>query len=430
MAGLTLLLVAFLMLCHPSAGCSVPESQRDTVIFLLRSMLRSLGEDVLNPNPSVMIALRLAREHNLNKEAELLRELKEAAIRKVQNDEDFSSGLVALYTLALTASCSDPCNVTSNGFTVNLLHLLEEKLSKEIKNFEDKLFPLTNYYQVSLDVLALCVKKRQIPHRSVLTLTDAVMNDTLSHGTGFSVDTGAVAALALRCLIEADYSLIAARIESALQKVIGQIIDNVKGDGIIGNLYSTGLAIQALSTNINLVSLESWNCSKSLQKLLTEIKKGSFGNAQAASQISPSLDGRTYLDVGKLNCAADVDNLTLPELSTSSPPVTERVPIRVQYNITDGLHHTFSYAVNVTVPRGSPLLEVLQEARRADPERFSFKLKMTFWGPSVTSIGGLESDSYNRTYWQFLNGTKLLDQGIGSYQPSNGERILANFTTY
>ncbi|XP_041032635.1 cobalamin binding intrinsic factor-like [Carcharodon carcharias] len=415
-------------------------------------MAQSVTRDNLNPNPSVHIALRLARDHNMEMEKVLLQELKEGAVRKVLAGEDFSSGLVALYTLAVSASCNDPTQVTANGNTINLIEILQEKLTNEIKHIEATTFPLSSYYEVSLDVLTLCVMNSPISQCKIQVLIDAVLKDKFIYGLDFSVDTGAVAALALRCVKDTGNNMKTTDLENALLKVLTQILHHVKSDGTIGNRYSTGLAIQlvtrakrvgrvhvlinssstgkALSVNSDLTPTGSWNQSKSLEKLLSEIHKGSFSNPAAASQIVPSLEGRTYLDVTRLNCSADQDNLTLPGTSTSSPPVTKGVPITVEYNIADTLMHTFSDAVNMTVPKGSPLIQVLEAAQHLYPVRFSFSVTMTKWGPSLTRIRGLSASREDRTYWKLLNGSKPLDQGIGDYRPVNGERIFAKLSHY
>ncbi|XP_072326197.1 transcobalamin-1-like [Scyliorhinus torazame] len=369
LCSLLLLLICWLTSCHPAVGDSTPKSQRETVTSLLRTLLRSVKVGDFNPNPNVHIALRLARDHNLETEELLLMQLKEASVRKVLNSENFSSGLVALYTLAVKASCNDPINVTANGTTIDLIGILQEKLTQEIKHIEATGFPLSNYYQVSLDMLALCVMNSHVSPCSVRILTRAVDEEQFTHGSEFSVDTGSVAALALRCVKQAGTIQNTVNIEDALRKVLTQILEHVKDDGLIGNLYSTGEAMQ-------------------------------------------------------------VDNLTLPETSTTLAPVTSAVPIRVEYNIEDGVNHTFSDAVNVTVPRGSRLIQVLEETQRLYPVRFSFDVTMTLWGPSLTIVRGLSSSNQDRTYWQLLNGSRPLDQGIGDYRPQNGEHIFARLTHY
>ncbi|XP_038644592.1 transcobalamin-1-like [Scyliorhinus canicula] len=241
---LLLLIICWLASCHPAVGGSTPKSQRETVTSLLRTLLRSVKVDDFNPNPNVHIALRLARDHNLATEELLLKQLKEASVRKVLNGEDFSSGLVALYTLAVASSCNDPANVMANGKTINLIGILEEKVTQEMKHIEATGFPLSNYYQVSLDVLTLCVMNRHVSPCSVRILTRAVDEEKFTHGSEFSVDTGSVAALALRCVKQAGTIQNTVNVGDALTKVLTQILEHVKDDGLIGNLYSTGEAMQ------------------------------------------------------------------------------------------------------------------------------------------------------------------------------------------
>ncbi|XP_048379706.1 transcobalamin-1-like [Stegostoma tigrinum] len=404
-----------------------PESERESINFLLTLMLHSVNASQGPPNPSVGIALRLARDHHLPTEELLLEQLKMAAVKKLKHGDDLSSGLVALYTLAIAASCNDPTDISYEGDKVNLLETLQEKLTKEIEHIRSTTFPLTNYYQVSLDVLTLCVMNRNVSQCSVQALTDAVLNDKFTHASEFSVDTGAVAALGFRCLKD---KLNGMGTEKALHKVLDQILNRTTDDGLIGNLYSTGLAMQALSANSELVPPGRWNKTKSLYRILEGIREGSFSNPQAASQVVPSLEGRTYLDVIKLNCTADGNNLTFPVVSTTSPPTIQAVPIRVEYNIVDGLSHTFNDSVTVSVPGGSVLIRVLEKARDLYPNRFSYTVTQTLWGPSLTTVRTLTASSQNRTYWQLLSGSQPLDQGIGDYKPKDGERIFANYSRY
>ncbi|GCC19655.1 hypothetical protein chiPu_0021112, partial [Chiloscyllium punctatum] len=123
-------------------------------------------------------------------------------------------------------------------------------------------------------------------------------------------------------------------------------------------------------------------------------------------------------------------NLTFPVTTTSPPPTTQAVPIAVEYNIVDGLTHSFNDAVNVSVPVGSSLIRVLEKARDLYPVRFSFSVTSTQWGPLLTTVRNLTASTETRTYWQLLSGTEPLDQGIGDYKPKDGERIVANYSQY
>ncbi|XP_048476509.1 transcobalamin-1-like [Rhincodon typus] len=165
----------------------LPDSERGIVNSLLRLMLQSVYSSEGVPNPSVHIALRLARDHHLPTEELLLQQLKMTAVEKVKHGDEFSSGLVALYTLAIAASCNDPTDVCYKEDRIDLIEILQEKLTKEIEHITNTTFPLTNYYQVSLDVLTLCVMNKQISQGSIQALADAVLNDKFTHGSEFSV---------------------------------------------------------------------------------------------------------------------------------------------------------------------------------------------------------------------------------------------------
>ncbi|XP_043542410.1 transcobalamin-1-like isoform X2 [Chiloscyllium plagiosum] len=238
-----------LLLVLTSVFCGyLPESERETLNSLLRVMLQSVNPIEGPPNPSVHIALRLASDHHLPTEVLLLQQLKMTAVEKVKHGENFSSGLVALYTLAMAASCHNPTDVSYKGERINLVEILQEKLTKEIEHIGKTTFPLSNYYQVSLDVLTLCVMDAEFSQDFVQILIDAVMNDKFTYDSEFSVDTGAVAALALRCVNDRITNM---HISNALNYILEQILRRIMDDGLIGNLYSTGLAMQVIPTNTN-----------------------------------------------------------------------------------------------------------------------------------------------------------------------------------
>ncbi|XP_069776078.1 transcobalamin-1-like [Narcine bancroftii] len=259
-------------------------------------------------------------------------------------------------------------------------------------------------------------------------LSDAVQRDLFTHGDQFSVDTGAVSILALMCVHISDPVFLVEPILLSLQRLKDHILSAVTSDGLIGNLYSTGLGVQALSVIGHIVPEGSWNCSLSLKRLLDD--PSALANPQAASQVTPSLEGRTYLDVGRMDCRRDFSNLTLLEPSEPTPTEVEMPLITVSYNITDGVGGTFSYAIPISVPKGSSLLSVMEKARESRPLNFSFQLKTSLWGAYVTSIRGLRSSSKNRTYWQLLSGDRALEQGIEDYKPSDGEKIIIILSHY
>ncbi|NWU86455.1 IF factor, partial [Onychorhynchus coronatus] len=207
--------------------------------------------------------------------------------------------------------------------------------------------------------------------------------------------------------------------------------------GMIGNIYSMGLALQALEASRDFYAPRDWDCAQAF----AVVTKHTFELPMAIAQVLPALVGTSYLDAATLNCDAPAD--LCPSLRTHrvprgmmSPPGASQAPqesqdIVVHYSITNKLQGTpFHYKTIVMVPGDSTLLEVLERAEKKDPENFSFKTEQTSWGPMVVSIHGLAASDNDRTYWQFRSSGKPLDQGVGTYKPHSGEHIQAVFSTY
>lgn len=408
--------------------CTVDQAQQPQLTSLLQVMLRSWDAGA-TPNPSILLALRLATDHNLQVEKAMVLRLREDAVQRIVNNEDFSSGLVALYVLALQASCENPRNVTALNSNIDLVQILEVKYQEELSNIEEHGRPLSNDFQIGLDIIALCLQ--DVPVNVSAVLGTSSVNNGYWYQNVFSVDTAAVVVLGLTCVVKRGDLIPEEReaITDTLRSLVQEILDKSQSNGEIGNIYSTGLAMQALFVSEQHYNSSQWNCSKTLAAALRAISEGKFDNPMAASQITPSLEGRTYLNAKGLNCSADEDNL--PIISTPAPPpISNHSEITVNFRIIDGLTHTFNISINVTVPEGSTLLDVMKKAQEIDPNNFSFEVEQTSWGPFIVSINGLTASNSERTYWQLLSGTTPLNQGAGDYKPSDGEHLVANFTTW
>ncbi|NWH95041.1 IF factor, partial [Aegithalos caudatus] len=203
-----------------------------------------------------------------------------------------------------------------------------------------------------------------------------------------------------------------------------------KGNGMIGNIYSMGLALQALEATRKFYSPREWDCAQAFSVVYAH----DYQQPMAIAQVLPALVGRSYLDAAGLDCAATRDvspsrgSPLSPMLGTQGVP---RAPIQVHYSITNKLQGKhFHYSTSVTVPSGSTLLQVMEVAAEENPQTFSFQTEQTSWGPYVTSIHGLAASTDDRTYWQFLSAGDALDEGVGSYKPQDGEHIQAVFSTY
>ncbi|NXP64507.1 IF factor, partial [Chloropsis cyanopogon] len=212
-------------------------------------------------------------------------------------------------------------------------------------------------------------------------------------------------------------------------------------NGMIGNIYSMGLALQALETSSEFYAPRKWDRAQAFHVVYNH----DYTQPMAIAQVLPPLVGKSYLNAGGV--------CQVPALPLSPPTA----PITVQFSITNTLRNYFHYSISVCVPDNSTLLQVMKVARNEKPDIFCFKTVSTSLGPYVTSIHGLAGNTDDRTYWQFFSSWSPLQQGghvglvghkalcwgspcrslthlsatgVGTYKPKNWEHIQAIFSTY
>ncbi|KAM6465620.1 cobalamin binding intrinsic factor-like [Liasis olivaceus] len=301
----TIILCAFCVTNTASISsgiCSVPSDHR-WLVRGIQTQLENWASLQSQPDPSVLIALNLAEDHNLSVITQLVRQIKETA------GTEMSSGKVALYVLALRSSCQNPTDVSTPEKHVNLVQVLEKKTKEEIKHIHTTGTPKTTYYQLALDTLALCVENSPELETAATALAKAALANSFQLQGRFSVDTAAMASLALFCVYEgrvsSQQSKLTGTIQNALALITKQILDEQQNNGILGNIHSTGLAMQALSVTSEFDTADPWNCEKTIKEVLHQVTAGAFSRPAAASQILPSLAGKTYLDVRGLTCTSE-----------------------------------------------------------------------------------------------------------------------------
>ncbi|KAM6394514.1 cobalamin binding intrinsic factor [Pluvialis apricaria] len=403
-------------------SCVAPDQ---LVSELLQRMEDSVNMDE-PPNPSILLAMNLAGATDSSTHKWLLQEIKEDAVKRAQ--KDMTSGQVALYVLALLSSCQDPQHVQAQGKTVNLIHILRQKTEEEMASLEANGFPKTTLYSVSLDILGLCLERAGGYEEASIALAKQV----LSPANHLSVDTRAMAAMALACAYnQTDLHDLRDLLWDTLSVVTNGFLDEQeKRDGMMGNIYSMGLALQALGSTKMFYAPREWNCAQAFSVVYGH----DYRQPMAIAQVLPALVGRSYLEAASLKCTASTR--TSPRLQPSlssmpSPPEVHRSLILVHYSIINKLQGKhFSNTISVQVPAGSTLLKVLEAAEEEEPSVFRFRTEQTSWGPMVVSIHGLAGNPDDRTYWQFFSGMNALEEGVGTYKPQDGEHIQAVFSTY
>lgn len=394
------------------SSCSVPSAEQPLVNGIQVLMEQSVTSSAF-PNPSILIAMNLAGAYNTEAQELLTYKL------MATNTSDLTTGQLALTIMALTSSCRDPGN---------RIAILQGQMENWAPPSLDT--HASTFYEPSLGILTLCQNNPE----KTLPLAARFAKTLLANSSPFNMDTGAMATLALTCM----YNKIPVGSEEGYRALFSQVLRNtvenismrIQDNGIIGNIYSTGLAMQALSVTPERPNKE-WDCQKTMDTVLTEIKEGKFHNPMAIAQILPSLKGKTYLDVPHVSCSPGHE--VPPTLPNHPSPVPTPAPnITVIYTINNqlrGVELLFNETISVSVKRGSVLLIVLEEAQRKNP-KFKFETTMTSWGPVVSSINNIAENVNHRTYWQFLSGQTPLNEGVADYIPFNHEHITANFTQY
>ncbi|KAI5761265.1 CBLIF protein [Gulo gulo luscus] len=394
------------------SSCSVPAAQQPLVHGIQVLMENSVTSSAY-PNPSILIAMNLAGAYNMEAQKLLTDKL------MASDSVDLTIGQLALTIMALNSSCRDPGNKVS---------VLQRQMESWPPSSPSA--PVSTFYGPSLAVLALC---QENPTRALPIA--ARFAKILRFGSSpFNMDTGAMATLALTCMYnkipggsDEGYKILFSEV---LDEVVKNVSMRIKDNGIIGDIYSTGLAMQALSVTPKQPNKE-WNCQKTMDTILQEIEQGKFHNPMSIAQILPSLKGKTYLDVPHVSCSPGIE--VQPTLPTQPSPVpTTASNITIIYTINNqlrGVGLLFNETMDVSVKGGSVLLVVLEEAQRRNP-MFKFKTTMTSWGLVVSSINDITESVHERTYWQFLSGKTPLNEGVADYKPSNREHITANFTQY
>ncbi|XP_051279607.1 transcobalamin-2 [Dicentrarchus labrax] len=425
---LSLVLITGLLAFASGKPCDTEGSNSELLLSLNKNLLRSLETQEGLPNPSVHLALRLSNHHNLNKEREHLARLKSHLHNNIQSSLSNSQsvvGLLALYTLALKSSCSDLNTVT---FTVNersetlLTHLKKQmELEKEHIAFSQR--PLTNYYQYSLGVLALCVSSIRVNHHVSHKLIKAVEHEHFTHGESESVDTYAMAGMALQCVKDAgSYLHNAAELDTALTKIQQKLLASHRTDGHIGNEFSTGLAVQALLAMGSPVA----ECAVPMEAMRADARNNTYHNPMAISQILPALHQKSYLTVKSKECDNDDDTLVLEPIDPVVVlPSNTKVTVIVEVVTTSGPAAVYS----VDVPKGSSLLEAL-ELLKAGNVGFTFEKETSLWGPFLSAVNGEQARQSDRRYWHLSSDGTALSEGVGDFKIKAAQKITIKNTSY
>ncbi|KAM9744316.1 transcobalamin-2 [Menidia menidia] len=425
---LSLVIITSLLAFTSSKPCETEGSNRELLLSLNKDLLRSLESLDGLPNPSVHLALRLSNYHNLAKENEHLNRLKSDLHTDIQSslmNSQSVTGLLALYSLALKSSCYDLNTIT---FSVNdksetLLTHLKKQMEQEKEHIAFSHRPLTNYYQYSLGVLALCVSSIRVNNHVSHKLIKAVENENFKHGDTESVDTYAMAGMALQCVKDSgSYVHSAAELDAALSLIKQKLLASRRSDGHIGNEFSTGLAVQALVA----MGSEVAECAASMEAMRTAARGNIYHNPMAISQTLPALHKKSYLSVKSKECLNEDDTLVL-EPRDPVVVLPSKTKVKVMVEVVTSSRATALYSVDV--PKGSSLLEAL-ELLKGKNVGFTFEIESSLWGPFLSAVNDEQARQSDRRYWHLASDGTALTQGISDFKIEEAQKITIKNTSY
>lgn len=379
---------------------------------LLPQLHLLLAEDL---NPSLYLGLRLSSLQAGAPEGLYLQSLKLHYPRVLLGDGDSGQarptvGQLALYLLALRADCES----LEGHKAARLVSRLKRFLEEESRAIKEGQAPHTSYYQYSLGVLALCVHGKQL-HRSV---THRLLRPLEHRGLPGSVDTAAMAGLALTCLQRSGMNH--HRLGPALRTLREDILRAQTDEGHFGDVYSTPLALQLLGTQTLDGEELGPRCRRAEVALERSLREGAFRNVLVISQLLPALNHRSYADLLTPDCQAP--RALLEPAPQPAEPTQETGDKSVMLQVP-----SLGYRQTVSVPRAASLHDVLLKAREL--HGFTFETRPTLSGPYLSSVMGVEPGQHE--FWQLLRdpGTPLL-QGIAEYRPKDGETIKLKLASW
>ncbi|XP_058492060.1 transcobalamin-2 [Solea solea] len=411
-----------------SKPCENEVANNELLLSLNKNLLRSLETQGGLPNPSVHLALRISDNHNLAKESEHLNRLTTNLHNDLENsltNRQAVTGSLALYALALKSSCFDLHTVSfSIGETSeSLLTHLKRQMEQEKEHIVFSSRPLTNYYQYSLGVLALCTSGVRVNNHVTNKLIKAVEHQHFTYGDIDSIDTYAMAGMALQCVKNGGFHVHnAAELDAALGKIKQKLLSSRRTDGHIGNEFSTGLAVQALLAMGSPVA----EYAPSIEAIRTDARRNIYHNPMGISQILPALQQKSYLTVKNKECLNEDNTLVLEPIDPVVVlPSETKVTLKVEVVKSDGSAAVYT----VDVPKDSSLLEAL-EVLQGKNVGFTFDHESSLWGPFLSMVNGEQARQSDRRFWHLSSDDTGLTEGVSDFKIQKAQKITIKNTTY
>ncbi|MGH0143374.1 UNVERIFIED_CONTAM: hypothetical protein FKN15_005641 [Acipenser sinensis] len=331
------------------------------------------------------------------------------------------TGLLALQALALRAACADPIIATLTDKTV--LQHLKQQLHHEKEHITNTEAMAGLAFQCLTDSAELYDARLNEHVQHALGAVKAELVKAQDEkgliGNVFSTPLAVQTPWCLKDSAELYDARLNEHVQHALGAVKAELVKAQDEKGLIGNVFSTPLAVQALLA----MNSAAAQCSTAVETLVTEMSLGTFHNPMAISQLLPVLHQKTYLDISKMDCTGEDDSLMLEPRPPAGDLPPEKVMVRVVVESSEA--GPAIYTGRVRVPKGSSLHDALKEMQRQKPQEFTFETVDSLWGPYLTTVLGVMTQQANQTYWQLIKSPDtLLIEGIADYKIEHGDMFI------
>lgn len=173
-------------------------------------------------------------------------------------------------------------------------------------------------------------------------------------------------------------------------------------DGSFGNVYSTGLALQAL------IAAEEPGTEGSKGRAMTYLLmkqdwQGSFGHDMDNFYVLPALNIRSLAHVHERNCKPNPYGTQNTEAARHHGKKKQMI---VHYSLWIGGDKNEIHTITLGLPKHSNFLEVMEAAEKMNP-RYKHEILITARGTTVNSIAGKSSNVEKSTYWTLYRRVPL-----------------------
>nr|XP_018902959.1 PREDICTED: uncharacterized protein CG3556 isoform X2 [Bemisia tabaci] len=225
-------------------------------------------------------------------------------------ERTLTPGKIALYSLALSATCNDPRQFHGHDLIGSLLH-------HEAESDVD----------FSLSVLAICNAGAHIRKRNLRRLLNIA-------NSKHTVETLSSVVMALQCIVEDHRNR---NLEHYTNKPLLTLARLQQADGSFGSLHGTALAAQALQDENEL-----WNRSSAISWLVNhQNPDGGFFDVPTTAEVILALADKGLGSVREIECDSTIrgyesdSSLNIPNLSVTTEETIHAVTENESKNKTD-----------------------------------------------------------------------------------------------